>query len=232
MAEESNWGEDSLKVKIKKEKDKFMSLSAEEKKQYYKSYYLVPTIIALVVLLVAGLIIKDVFISKKTQIMQGVVINIEVDDDAGKYLSDNMKKAFGISDKKSTVSYKNINFDFIDGEPASNNFNNVMSLDTLIEGKAVGYILCDSEGLEYVKNLDVACNLNDALSEEMLDKISDRLIIAHSDSKKDNIPIGINIYGTKIAKALGIEEKDCNLVLIDESNYTERYDELIEYIFD
>ena len=230
MAEDSNWGEDSLGVKIKKEKDKFMTLSADEKKEYFKSYYLVPTIIAIVVLAVAGLIVKDVFITKKTQVMQGIVINTEVSEAAQVLLTKDMEKILGAGDKKSICSFTSLHFTLVDGEPENRDFNNVMSLDTLLQAETVGYILCDKEGLEYVENLDVACDINDVLSKEQMNKISDRKIVAYSDNKKENIPIGINIYGTKIADALGLEEDDSNLVLIDKSRYVKKYEALVDYI--
>ena len=234
MAEESNWGEDSLKDKLKKEKNKFMALSTEEKVDYYKSYYLVPTLIAFAIVAFVLIFVKDVYFTKRIHLMNGVVINTEVNDKAEKYITDDMK-AFLKGDTKGKdkdilVTYTALHFTVEDGAPINSDFKNVMSFDTMLQAGNVGYILCDASGLEYVEDLDVGFDITTVLSEEEKDKLSDKLIIAYSNSLKENVPIGINIYGTKLAKMLGADSEDCNFVLVYDSQYKKNYRKLLDYV--
>ncbi|MBE5959429.1 MAG: hypothetical protein E7254_11285 [Lachnospiraceae bacterium] len=233
MAEDSNWGEDSLLVKIKKEKNKFAAMSTEEKVDYYKSYYLVPTIIALAVIAFVIYAAKDLT-TKKLNLMQGVVINTEVNDKADKYLTENLKQYLKDEmqgkEKNKKATYTPMHFTIVDGEADYSDYKNVMSLDTMIQGKSIGYILCDADGLEYMKNQDVGYDLTEVLTDEEIEKMSDKLIVDYSEYKKENVTIGLNIYGTKLAELLGTNEEDCNLILIDGSDHVERYRKFLDYI--
>ena len=71
----------TFKESIKNEKEKWKQMNGKQRLSYYKSYYLVPTVIALIVIIFLINIILDMTVRKKEILVNIITVNVVKEED-------------------------------------------------------------------------------------------------------------------------------------------------------
>lgn len=236
MAEDSNWGEDTLKQKITKEYNKVKVMSFKEKRSYYMTYYFVPTVIAVIIIVVAAIIVHQVFFDKSEIISAGAYLNVEITDEGIDYINTGFTEYIK-QNKKDTreKAHANLGTDVTirfdeNNEPINSDYQSVMSFNTLVMSGAVDYVFVGENALKYMEIQSYHKDLSEIADDVFLEENKDLIVYFDEPETGKKIPAAIDISNTEFAKKMIVSPDKVYLLFIDGSNNEQNDKMLLDYI--
>lgn len=135
-------------------------VTREEKLQYYKDYYLIPTIIALVVLALAASLVKSIFFDRTESALSVVVMAYQQPDTES--LSEALRNYLEIEDEDQTVSFSML----MPGEMQSS-----MALSTWIAASSVDLLIMDPDTFHQYAQGGYLAELQELMDEDFLKQV-------------------------------------------------------------
>lgn len=231
MAEDSNWGEDTLKQKIDKEFKKFKGLSKEEKKSYYLTYYLVPTIIVVVVIVALAMLIYTMTFGKKESIIVGTLLNVDIAENTEDYLTSGFVE-YCNGEKKHTAEIASRIILSIqeDGSVSDGDYNDVMALSTLVMSGGVDYFIASEEVLPYIEQQCIYMSLEQVVDNEFIEEHKDNIVYFTESSTGNQFPAAYCLKNTELIKEYGLEPENSYIVFVSGGKRAENNKKFLEYI--
>lgn len=186
----------TLKESIENEKRKWKGMDRKQKFSYYKTYYLVPTIILLVVLIFLVNLVLDITVRRKNVLLDITTVNLS-DDEAGRNkLEGDLMKYFDGNEKKDIVSI-DVQYFSQNGDPT-----NTAVMQTKLAGGGIDFFLMDEDGYNALGQFGDLGNLTDYFSEEELSVWQDKIIyLDYKDEYTDmTYAAAIDLSDTAFAK--------------------------------
>ncbi|MDO5337774.1 MAG: hypothetical protein Q4E89_10045 [Eubacteriales bacterium] len=193
-------------------------LSKQQKFQYFKDYYLVKIIVAVLIVAFVGAIINGTVFNRSTNVMSVVLLNeSQIADDAG--LEAALTEYLQIENKNDYVSISNYNLQ---------DYQVNMAYVTQLSGKGIDLVICSESYFETGSNQGIFTDLSEFLPEDMYAALSDRIVegcTAETDdygeiiSYNEPAPYGIDLSGTsRFTEFGGVEEHPILCVVANVSN--------------
>ena len=218
---------EAIKKSFKGEKKKLSKMRLSEKLKYIWSYYRIPIIGGIFALAALSYLIF-VFATKKETVFMGVVVNdptvraheysVFLDD----YLSlDGKQQTELITD----VSLSAVSSPYM----SSRSMSGTSQIMVYILGKELDYVITDKTGLEYLCSEDVSKHLDKFLPGYIYDAFSEKIV--SMDVKGNNVPVAIDITGTRFAESLGINYSPAYICFQDLSGHDDNMQRFLELLY-
>lgn len=213
----------TFKEYVSNEKRKWKNMNGKQKWDYYKSYYLVPTIVILVIFVIVVDILLQTVILKKDILMSGTVYNhyTELEDEAIDSFQEGYLNYIG-ANKKKEKAY--IGYDYI----TEDDYNSIMILQTTVAAGTLDFLIVDKTSFDYLLNQTVYGDISQYLDTATMEKYKSKIIEAKDEETKTIYPAAIDISDTEYAKKyLGGE--DAYLVFIINTPHPDQMQGLLEF---
>lgn len=215
---------------MKNELQKIRQMTPGEKWDYFKTYYLVQTVIGVIVLILAVFFIRDMKMGSREVLASGCLINVAIDEEGFLFLTDGYVDFCGKSIKKASVFLSVDNtLDFMPGNPLDKD-SYVMALTAQIYAGEYQYLILDQEAWEHFQASDIYADLAQTLTQEQQEAYADRMIrqtVQSEDGTHTETATALDLAGTAFAKRFHLEPQEAYLVFIETAQ--EKYqDDVIE----
>ena len=208
----------------------FLSLPYEEKVKFLWGNYkagILAVFVGLVLLAAAVGAVKDL---KKTTVMAGITVNVELSEAGKAYLSEEYKAKLQVGEKemvylgKTEIHYLDTTANHDD------NYYAAMSLASLCYNQEVDYLLLDQEGFEVMLLQDVYLDLQKVYTQEALALLGDSVVFAQNSEESAPRPIALKITGSPFIQENTDVEGEVYFVYVAASPRTESCKALFEYL--
>ncbi len=213
------------------DKEKFASLDAKGKWEFFKSYYLGKIA---VVLIVAALLISlgwNIFKPKPEQILNISVSDLALSEEETEILKNEMIKALNVDTKKQTVeAYTNM---FLISDP----YNSMQFFVVHLAGGEFDVIILPQQAFEGLAPNSYFMPVTEILDEKEMERFKDKLVYSgvfnedHTDIVPGSEqPYGIKADGSKYISGNGYTEPIVIAVAVN-SKHTENVKAFIDLVF-
>ena len=220
----------TLKESIEQEIKKIREMDNGKRWEYFKTYYLLKTIITLCVLLLILHLIYSIHLGGREVLASGCFINVEISEEGAYFLTDEYLGYCEKTDKDAVanLSLGNI-FNFFSENPLDNN-SYEMALLTQVSAGEYQYMILDKTGLERFAQLDIYSDLEEILSDAQKRQLKEQMVYLPLQDGKEQAPVAICLTGTEFARKYQLTPEDAYLVFIDIEQDTDKNQKLVSYI--
>lgn len=169
----------TLREKIKAEIAKVSEMDNHKKWEYYKSYYMGPSIVAVLILAMLAWYIKDTFY-RPDEVSIGCAFSVELTDEQREYLTDGYIEYYGYNPKKS-LAYLSMDNLFADTAQKVDADNSLMALYAQIASGQIYYLILDEKGMNTMVEAGIYADLDDIFDKNYLSNY-ETAIVELSDS--------------------------------------------------
>lgn len=161
----------NISEKIKEEYNKIREMDSKKRWDYYKTYYLKATIVAVVCLILFGWFIKDTFFQPEPVCM-GCAYGIELSDEQKNVLTNGYMKYYGYNPKKCSAYVATDNM-FEGTAQQMDASSHEMALFAQIAAGQIYYLILDEYTLNLFSNGGVYAGLDEVLPANVVDELGD-----------------------------------------------------------
>lgn len=208
----------------------FLSLPYEEKVKFLWGNYkagILAVFVGLVLLAAAVGAVKDL---KKTTVMAGITVNVELSEAGKAYLTDAYKEKLQAG-KKEMVYLGKAEIHYLDTTLNHNdNYYAAMSLASLCYNQEVDYLLLDQEGFEVMLLQDVYLDLQKVYTQEELELLGETVVFAQNNDQAAPRPIALKITDSPFIQENTDVAGEVYFAYAAASPRTEACRELFEYL--
>lgn len=237
--------EKGIKQKIREEARKFASMDRKGKLSYFRSYYLLPCIVILAVLILAGTMVRDMIRGSGEVLISGMMLNTSLSDEGMEYLDAGYIEYLGRSGEKVHVHNSSYMLDLDGSGSFSVSYQTQMAVVTQLAAGGLDFVLADDAAYEYLGARGMISDPNRVLTEEVLEKYRDRMISREvqavgeqaseagpgEDAAQTAVIWAFDMSGTKLAEEyLTYPEKAC-LLLTSSQEDGGRIGQFLDYLF-
>lgn len=204
------------------------NLSKKEKLGYFRDYYLMKVIVAVVILIAVGALLNTTVFNRSECVLSVALIN-ESQVTESDSLTDDLDAYLGELEKNDYVAVSNFGLD---------DYQMEMAFLTRTATSSIDLIICPEDYFEQACNQGMLADLSGFLPQETQDALSERILKGQEAETDDdgNIisyyeakPYGIDISGSaRLTQFGGVEEHPVLCVLLNVKN-TENTLKAIEY---
>lgn len=220
---------------MRNEAEKFRQMNSKEKWEYFKSYYLVQTIVGFILLVLAALFIHDMKLSNREVLASGCFVNVEIDGDGFLFLTDEYLDFCGKSAKEaiSLLSIDNT-LDFMPENPLDKN-SYEMALTTQMAAGEFQYMVLDEAAWEHLKQTDTYADLTQILTPSQQEKYAQRMVYQQGEGQTE-IATALTLSETEFARRYHLEPQTAYLVFLETAqdknteSTVEKKRQLVDYI--
>lgn len=184
----------TMKEFVEEEKTKLAEMTKEEKKEYFKDYYLKNVIIAGIILVLLIWLMIDIGLNMRHSVVTGGVVNLELSNEGSSFLKEDYMKYLKLGsmtnkvdlapdiflDKEEPQSYT-----LFQAELATNTYN---------------YLITDETGLGFVAGIECLADLDKTLEGELSQMVSDKKVYRKLGESETEIAAAIDITDTAFTK--------------------------------
>ena len=184
----------TMKEFVEEEKTKLAEMTKEEKKEYFKDYYLKNVIIAGIILVLLIWLMVDIGLNMRHSVVTGGVVNLELSNEGSAFLKEDYMKYLKLGsmtnkvdlapdiflDKEEPQSYT-----LFQAELATNTYN---------------YLITDETGLGFVAGIECLADLDKTLEGELSQMVSDKKVYRKLGESETEIAAAIDITDTAFTK--------------------------------
>ena len=184
----------TMKEFVEEEKTKLGEMTKEEKKEYFKDYYLKNVIIAGIILVLLIWLMVDIGLNMRHSVVTGGVVNLELSNEGSSFLKEDYMKYLKLGsmtnkvdlapdiflDKEEPQSYT-----LFQAELATNTYN---------------YLITDETGLGFVTGIECLADLDKTLEGELSQMVSDKKVYRKLGESETEIAAAIDITDTAFTK--------------------------------
>lgn len=203
---------------MKSEIEKFRLMSQKDRWEYFKSYYLVQTVIGIIVLILAAFFIHDMKVSSRELLASGCFVNVTIDQEGFFNLTDEYVSFCGKSGKEASAFLSVDNtLNFMPENPLDKD-SYIMALTAQIYAGDFQYMILDKEAWEYFQKSDVYDDLTQILTPAQREKYADRMVYQtylKEDGAQIEAATALDLSGTEFAKRYHLDPQTAYLVFIE-----------------
>lgn len=216
----------TLKESIANEKRKWKEMNGKQKLSYYKTYYLIPTIILVVVLAFVINVILDVTVRKKTPIFSIITVNMHDEQDIVGKISEELLNYLDGNEKKEEIAI-NEQFYSENGDTTT-----MMVLQANVAANSVDAMIMDESAYKAFGDLGCFEQLDKLLTDEEFSEWEDRMIYLDYSDEEISItyPAAIDISGTSFAKRYYPLQDTVYLSAIINGDNVDRFKEFLDFV--
>lgn len=219
MPDGLTWRE-NIRIEIEKVK----KMNRAEKWSYFKTYYLVKTLIALTALILIIWFVYDMKQASREVLISGCMVNVEMDDEGYVFLTDGYQNYLGIDEKEGITQISPDNYlDFL-GEQQMDNYSYEMALMAQIAAGDFDYMILDEAAYEHFLDAEIYADVNNVLSADQLELCKDRL------TGEEGVTTAVDISGTAFAKKYQVAPEKVYLVFVDIDLNVERCRDFLDFV--
>lgn len=207
----------------------FLSLPYEEKVKFLWGNYkagIIAVFVGLVLLAAAVGAVRDL---KKTTVMAGITVNVELSEAGKAYLTDAYKEKLQAGEKEMVYLGKMEIHSLETTVNHDDNYYAAKSLTALCNTQEVDYLLLDQEGFETMLLQSVYLDLQKVCTQEELAALGDQVVMAQYEGKADPMPVALDITECPFIRDNAQEEK-VYFVFVSGSPRTESCEALLDYL--
>ncbi|MCR5215216.1 MAG: hypothetical protein K6E10_12445 [Eubacterium sp.] len=216
----------TFKENVEEEKTKISEMTKEEKKQYFKDYYLKKCIVALVALILLIWFIVDISGNFKHRLYTGGFVNSELSEEGQAYLNEEYMESLEISGMTNRVDLAPAIF--LDKEDAQT--FTVFQAELAVN--SYNFIVTDKMGLDFILAKECAADLDQVLDEELKNKVGDKLVFGKLGESNTEIKAAIDISDTAFVKEYIKSGDKVYFVLTGKEEEYELGIDVLKYILD
>lgn len=232
--EEYSDDDKSLKVKIKREKEKMAQMTFNQKLKYFAAYYLKWTIVIVAALVCGIYFLFNNVIFPKNVISSGCGVNVFFTEELKNTLTTGYKDYLGDTNKRDVSIITDELFNNFGGETQKlDGYSVEMVLYSQVAVGDINYFVINDNGYQWLKNQELCVTLDDVLSEETMKRLSEKDAIINDDIiinekiENKNVAISLNKLG------LFDEEDSTAYLLFTIASPSEGYEEsYTQYLLD
>ncbi len=225
MSDEITW-----KQKIKDEIEKIKAMDAKKRWNYFQSYYLAKTAIAIALILMLISMAYEMKQAAREELLSGCFINADINMDGYQFLTDDYMQHCGKS-KKDALTYLSLGntMDFMNENPLDGD-SYEMALIAQISAGDFDYMILDEPAFEHYREVDFYADLEQTLSEDQQKTYAERIVYQKDKDGTNEMAAAIELTGTEFAKAYDVAPEKVYLVFIDVNQDVENNRRLTDYI--
>lgn len=211
----------TFKENIENEKKKWKNMNGKQRLSYFKSYYLVPLIVAIVIIAVVVDILLQTVILKKDIIMSGIVFNHELSDEAIEAFEHDYIEFVDANPKKEQAG---ISFNPVSEE----DYTSLMVVQTSVGARTLDFVIVDKMAYEVLNGSMFYANLEEVIDSDRLSQVEDKILTTKDVETGEEYKAAIDISDTSFAKKY-LSGKDMYLVFVVNSTHIEDMPKLFDY---
>lgn len=211
-----------MKITLKEELEKVKKMNGKQKWSYYKTYYLGPTIVIIILILCLAWFLYDSIISNKKILYSGGIMGVDITEEGRSYLSDEYLNYLGGNPKKEMIALSADNFLTVSEEEALNADGMDMALYAQISVGEYDYFVMSKGTLEKYKAFEIYVDPTNLCKEVGIEE--DKIVI----DEESKLPMAIDITdicGDKIGAS-----EEYYLVFVNVKNVPEEDKRFLEYL--
>ena len=170
--------------------ERWKSLNRQEKKQFFKDYYLKPLIIGCIILAAISYVVYTVVKPPKKDVFFAAAFNMYIESELEDSFSDDFGDYLGGNPDKEKIYFKSYQDSYL----------SEMEVDNFFEKRRFDVFLTTNDRFKSFANNDIYMNLEEVLPAEFLEKHKDRLVYYTNkarDKSGKEYPYGLDLKGTK-----------------------------------
>lgn len=141
---------------------------------YYKEYFLLIGILALLVVA----IVASAITASRNIVYSGVMANISISPEGMAFFSDDYAKELGLDQKHDVVELNYTNFSSLnDPTSTEDNYNRTILLTSMVSAGRMDYAIIDDTALEFYMTQDVFLDLREFFTEEELKALDEKKMV-------------------------------------------------------
>ena len=184
----------SFKEYVEEEKAKFGEMTAAEKKDYFKEYYLKQCIFAFIILILLIWFLVDISVNFKHTVCSGGVINTKISEEGAGFLKEDYLK---LLNKKTFTNKVDLAADiFLDKEEPQT--YTVFQAELAIN--SYNYLITDKNGLDFILSTECLADMGTVLDEDLKKTVGDKIVRGELGESKKEIEAAIDITDTAFVK--------------------------------
>lgn len=201
-----------------KEWDKIRQMSPKDKWEYFKSYYLIHTVIGAILLILAVFFIRDMKLSGREVLASGCFVNVTIDEDGFLFLTDGYIDFCGKSVKEATALLSADNeLNFMPENPLDT-ASYEMALTAQMFSGEFQYMVLDEAAWEYFQKLDVYADLTEILTPSQQKEYADKMVYQtyqDEDGEQIETVTALDLTGTGFAVRYHLEPQTAYLIFTE-----------------
>lgn len=204
---------DSLREELRKEKEKLAGLTARQKLQYFKDYYLVGTLVLAVIIIGVVYTVRTQMDSGRTIVHGGLWANVTADE-AGYAFVDGDYFSYMGADAKKTKSFVSTDQHLYgqDSPDTQDTYAQRMTVITRIAAGELDFVFADGNAFAFFDESHAFADLADILTPEQTEAYADLIVTAVSEEGTE-YPAALRITGTAFAEKYGVRGDDGEVYL-------------------
>lgn len=151
---------------FKEEIEKISKMDTQRKISYFKSYYLVPTVIILFLLMCFVSFLMEGFILRKEPIYSGGICSVSVSDEGREYLTTGFFEKLNGGKKEEVLLSEDLTLNFAEGDEYNYQASNA-ALYTFLVARDYNYLLMDGNVVEHIVDMDAFIDISDMVADYM-----------------------------------------------------------------
>ena len=194
---------------------------------YYKEYL---WLVAVAVIFLGGIIASFVNLGKQT-VVNGMMVNIAIDQRGYDYLSTDYAEKIGAKPGKEVVSLEYTNFQSLENPTDSErNYYAAMTVIAEVSAKKLDYLILDETGMKFYITQDVYMDLRDFFTDQELAQLEDRLIYGQEEGSEDKWVMAVEITDLPFIQDNVTSEGKVYFALAGSTQRLEQCRQIWEYI--
>lgn len=199
---------------------------------YFWSYYKWWTIGLIVCLFAGGIMARDIVRNKRPYTLSGAVYNYKTGGGEDMF-AENLAAYMGVDLKKEPVKIQSGLKCGTGSAHSEEEYAAEMKLEAKISARELDFIIADEQLMEslcgHTGNASYLADLREALPEELYEQAEEKMLW-YKTSQGEEIPVVMDITGSKLDEALAFEEKPVYLGILANAQHMENAAKMLEYI--
>ena len=167
---------------------------------------------------------------KKSTVLSGVTVNVQVADEGVLYLRERFKERLGVKSDKKVVYFNQSTMESGNDSANMDNYYTIQSLNALCASGEIDYMILDQVGFEVMLNQELLVDFRDVFTDEELQTMTGMLEYCQIDDSEEIIPIALNITDTAFIREYTEEGSKVYFAFATGSPRTETCRELLFYL--
>lgn len=224
------------------EKEQWAALGKTEKKVQFREYYMMPLLIGIAVVFIAGYLIYDAVSGYRDIVYMSTIINDSIDTDTLEEFNNDILDYLGYDPSHDKVGFAD-NY-MLSGSSGADSYAAAESITSYIYAGQLDSMIADSDSFNHYATLGCFTDLRDLLTPEQYEKYSEYIYypeLEKNDSPvpesssttrpTETYPCGISLAKSSIYKKLGAAQPNPIIGFITTSKHNDNSIKILEYLF-
>lgn len=175
-------------------------LDAKGKWQYFKDYYLLKCIVAVLLIGFVGYVGFVTLGPKDESELYGMVLNDKLDQTESNKLLDDFSQAIGITGDRHTYMLD----DTYNLDPKDPDYTTQQKISTYAFAKTLDIIIAEEDTLKYIAESGYLADLTQILPSDLYSTVTDELVFTKQDSDESEWAYGISLENSSLYQSISL----------------------------